>query len=252
MQNLPDPVFPPLLTGHPVKAPLRPFEEACRRASRDELGAGDLLWSRNTVRAECAVILEPEIPLRRAVQMGPLMQVALADCLGALLPPRIGVHFRWPGTLLLNGAKAGETWIRGAPVPRDEVPEWLVVGFSLWLVHDFGGKEPGESLGETSFWEEGAGELTRSDLLQSFAAHFLTWLNTWQDDGFRPVSDSWIGRVEGREAPVDVVHGKERIYGRVLGLDEEAGLIVKTEAGATRVLPLLDVLETWAPEQAGP
>jgi biotin-(acetyl-CoA carboxylase) ligase len=252
MQHLPDPVFPPLLTGHPVDVPLSPFEEACRRANRGELGAGDLLWSRNSKRAECAVILEPEIPLRRAVQMGPLVQVALADCLGALLPPRVGVHFRWPATLLLNGAQAGETWIRASSGRRDELPEWLVVGFTLWLAHDFGGKEPGEALSETSFAEEGAGELTRTDILQSFAAHFLTWLNMWQDEGFRPVHESWIGRVEGREAPADIVHRDERVRGRVLGLNEEAELLVSIGPGATRVLPLLDALEFWAPEQAAP
>jgi BirA family biotin operon repressor/biotin-[acetyl-CoA-carboxylase] ligase len=250
--HLPDPVFPPLLTGHPVDVPLSPFEEACRQANRSELGAGDLIWSRNSKRAECAVILEPEIPLRRAVQMAPLVQVALADCLGALLPPRVGVHYRWPAALLLNGAKAGETWIRASSGRRDEVPEWLVVGFTLWLEHDFGGKEPGEALGETSFAEEGAGELTRTDILQSFAAHFLTWLNMWQDAGFRPVHESWIGRVEGWEAPADIVHGAERIRGRVLELDEEAGLIVKPDAGAARVLPWLDLLEVWAPERAQP
>jgi BirA family transcriptional regulator, biotin operon repressor / biotin---[acetyl-CoA-carboxylase] ligase len=250
--HLPEPVFPPLLTGRPVEAPRKPFEEACGRADRGELGAGDLLWSRSTARAECALILEPEIPLRRAVQMGPLMQVALADCLGALLPPRVGVQFRWPATLLLNGAKAGETRICSAPARREDVPEWLVVGFSLWLTHDFGGREPGEALGETSFAEEGAGELTRTAILQSFAAHFLAWLNLWQDDGFRPVHDAWIGRVEGREAPAEIVYGTERIRARALGLDEEAGLIVQPEAGRTRVLPLLDELETWAREQAAP
>jgi BirA family transcriptional regulator, biotin operon repressor / biotin---[acetyl-CoA-carboxylase] ligase len=247
-----NPVLPPLLTGHAVEAPRKPFEEACRGANRRELGAGDLLWSRSTARAECALILEPEVPLRRAVQMGPLVQVALADCLGGLLPPRVGVHVRWPATLLLNGAKAGETRICSAPARREDVPEWLVVGFSLRLTHDFGGREPGEALGETSFAEEGAGDLTRNVILQSFAAHFLAWLNLWQDDGFRPVRDSWIGRVEGLEAPAEIAYGAERIRARVLGLDEEAGLIVKPETGAIRVLPLLDVLEGRAREQAAP
>jgi BirA family biotin operon repressor/biotin-[acetyl-CoA-carboxylase] ligase len=250
--HLPDPVFPPLLRGRPVEAPRKPFEEACSRADRGELDAGDLLWSRDSARAECALILEPEIPLRRAVQMGPLMHVALADCLGALLPPRVGVHVRWPRTILLNGAKAGETRIFSAPALREDVPEWLVVGFSLWLVHDFGGREPGEALGETSFAEEGAGELTRTEILQSFSAHFLAWLNIWQDDGFRPVHDAWVGRVEGREAPVEIVHGAERIYARVLGLDEEAGLIIAPGAGGTRTLPLLDEPQTWAREPAAP
>ena len=49
-----DQVFPPLLSGHAVRLPLRPFAEACRRAAAGALGAADVVWARNRTRAEMA------------------------------------------------------------------------------------------------------------------------------------------------------------------------------------------------------
>src|SRR5690606_24590012 len=124
--HLPDPVFPPLLAGHAVKAPQQPFEHACHQAGRGTLGAGDLVWSRNTSRAQCAIILEPEVSLKVALQMNALAQVAVVDCLGALLPPAVAVHLRWPGTILVNGATAGEVRLGAPTTDLGAVPDWLV------------------------------------------------------------------------------------------------------------------------------
>lgn len=218
---------------------MRPLEHACKQAGRGTLGAGDLVWSRNTSRAECAIILEPEVPVSVALQMNALAQVALADSLGALLPPAVAVHHRWPGTILVNGAAAGEVRVALPATPKDAVPDWMVVGVMLRLIHDDPDREPGERPDITSLSEEGGGELTRTDILQSFSAHFLTWLNTWQDDGFRPVHDSWMARAEGdRDAPMLVEHEGRQQAVRVLGLDEEGGLIIRPEEGPARALPL--------------
>ena len=129
--HLEDPQFPPLLEGHAVKAPKRPFAEACRLARARRLGAGDVVWSRNTGRAEFAVVLEPDVALERALQMGPLLMVALGDCLGSLCPPKVAIQYRWPGGILLNGAPAGEVRLAAARVPVAEIPAWLVVGAGL-------------------------------------------------------------------------------------------------------------------------
>lgn len=238
--HLADPVFPPLLEGHAVKAPQQPFEHACRQAGRGVLGAGDLVWGRAVSRAECAIVLEPDVPLSAALQMNALAGVAVADCLGALLPPATAVHLRWPGTILVNGAAAGEVRIGAATADVGAVPDWLVVGMSLRLVHDRTDKEPGELPGETALGEEGGGGIDRTQILQSFAAHFLTWLNTWQDDGFRPVHESWMARAEGDTEPrteVDLDGTRQSV--RVLGLDEEGGLIVGPQRGAALALPLI-------------
>jgi BirA family biotin operon repressor/biotin-[acetyl-CoA-carboxylase] ligase len=250
--HLPDPVFPPMLTGHAVKAPQRPFDLACWQAQRGGMGAGDLVWSRNTGRAECAIVLEPEVPLRTALQMHALTELALADCLGALLPPRIAVHHRWPGVVLINGAAAGEVRLGVPDTSMSEIPGWLVVGMRLRLVHDAPGREPGELPGQTSLAEEGAGELDRTRLLQSFAAHFLTWLNTWQDDGFRPIHEGWMHRAEGAgdEGGSEIEIDGMRQAVRVLGLDEEGGLVCRADQGPVRVLSLSDCIVRWQAEGA--
>jgi BirA family transcriptional regulator, biotin operon repressor / biotin---[acetyl-CoA-carboxylase] ligase len=238
--HLEDPQFPPLLKGHAVKAPRRPFAHACRQAQSGKLGAGDVVWSRNTARAELAIVLEPEVRLERAVQMAPLMMVALGDCIGSLSPPKVAIHYRWPNGILLNGSIAGEVRLAASRAPVDAVPDWMVVGAELEIA------APGEERqdwSQTSLGEEAGAEITRTDVLRSLAAHFLTWLNTWQDEGFRPIHDQWLFRAEGRETPVTIVRGGARTEGRVLGLDESANLLVKTGSGEARSLLFLDCVD---------
>ena len=192
--HLEDPQFPPLLEGHAVRAPKKPFAEACRRVQARKLGAGDVVWSRNTARAEFAVVLEPEVALERALQMGPLLMVALGDCLGSLCPPKVAVQYRWPRGILLNGAMAGEVRIAAPSAPAAEVPAWLVVGAELDIAAP---REDRQEWSKTSLSEEAGPDITRTDILQSLAAHFLTRLHTWQEEGFRPVHDQWLFRAEG-------------------------------------------------------
>jgi biotin-(acetyl-CoA carboxylase) ligase len=237
--HLDDPQFPPLLKGHAVKAPAKPLAHACRLAAARELGAGDLVWSRNASRAQMAVVLEPEVALERALQMGPLLMVALGDCLGSLAPPKVAIHYRWPGTILLNGSIAGEVRVAAPRVGADAVPDWLVVGADLDIAGPRGDRQ---DWSRTSLAEEAGPGITRTDVLQSLAAHCLTWLNTWQEEGFRPVHDQWLFRAEGREAPVRIEHDGKSVEGEVLGLDEGANLLVKTADGV-RSLAFMDSVE---------
>jgi BirA family transcriptional regulator, biotin operon repressor / biotin---[acetyl-CoA-carboxylase] ligase len=237
--HLADPRFPPLLTGHPVKAPARAFDEACRLAALGELGAGDLVWSRNTHLAEAALILEPEVPRQTARQMLPLLQVALADALGGLVPPQTAVQVRWPGGLLLNGGVVGETTIAVAPGPAADVPAWLVVGFCLQLSAADARDEPGARANETTFYEEACGDITRTEILEAFGAHVMAWLHTWGEEGFRPIHNQWIGRVEGYEMAAPFALAGASVNARVLGLDDTVQLIVKPAGGPPVTLPMV-------------
>lgn len=233
-----------MLKGHPVKAPRQPFAHACRLAQKGELGAGDLVWSRNTGRAQLAIVLEPEVALERAVQMGPLMMVALGDSLGSLCPPKVAVQYRWPGSLLLNGSVAGEVRLAAPHVAADAVPTWLVVGADLDIAAP---RKERQDWSTTSLSEEAGPGITRTDILESLAAHFLTHLNTWHDEGFRPVHDHWLFRAEGREAPIVMAHGSGNLEGQVLGLDESAGLLIRTADGKVRSLAFLDSVDLVEP-----
>jgi BirA family biotin operon repressor/biotin-[acetyl-CoA-carboxylase] ligase len=243
--HLEDPQFPPLLQGHAVKAPVKPFAHACRLARAGELGAGDVVWSRNTARAELALVLEPEVALERALQMAPLLMVALGDCLGSLCPPKVAVQYRWPRGILLNGAIAGEVRLAAPRVPAFEIPAWLVVGAELDIAAPRGDRQ---DWSKTSLGEEAGPDITRTDILQSLSAHVLTWLNTWQEEGFRPVHDQWLFRAEGREEPIAVAHAGQTIEGHVLGLDESANLLLKTAGGKVCSLSFIDSADLIEPD----
>jgi biotin-(acetyl-CoA carboxylase) ligase len=119
-------------------------------------------------------------------------------------------------------------------------PEWLIVGAVLDLAAP---RSDRQDWSRTSLSEEAGGQITRTDILQSLAAHFLALLHTWQEEGFRQVHDQWLFRAEGREAPITIVHGGKSIQGRVLGLDESANLLIKTMDGRVQSLAYTECVD---------
>jgi biotin-(acetyl-CoA carboxylase) ligase len=239
----PDPILPPLLTGHAVKAPRVPFAEACRRAAARELGAGDVVWGRGLDQAALAIVLEPEVDAGRCLQMMLLMAVAAGHALAQLLPPQMPLAHRWPDRLLLDGAEVGRLALAHAEAADPlRPPDWLVVGVAITLRFSKRDREPGEMAGRTALAESGGGGLDRTVVIEMLAAHLLSWLDTWQHAGFRPAHDAYLDRLEGRGGMVQVSGGGGPITGTPLGLDEEAGLLLRTPAGPVRSVALRDAL----------
>lgn len=238
----PDPIIPPMFKGHAVKAPLIAGDEACRRAVAGDLSAGDLVWSRNAAKAECALVLEPEVSLARACQMSALGFVALAETLGAIGPPQLPVETRWPGIVLINSAVCGDVTLTApAAAAADAVPPWLVLSVSLTLTLGNEKREPGLIGDITALDLEGAGDVTRTMAIEALATRLLAWLHTWGDSGFRPIHDQWFYYAEGRKRDVTV----DGNTGRVLGLEEDGGLMFKSTNGRVQVLPFLPHVRRW-------
>ena len=238
-----DPAFPPLLKGHDVTGTQSAYSIACAKASAGELGAGDVVWSRHMSRVDMAIILEPEVTLETAVQMLPLAMVAIGDCLGALTPPQVGLTYTWPGEIRVNGAFAG-TMKAAAGGKRDAsaVAKWMVLG--LWLRHrrEDSEPEPGDVPERTWLSEEGCEQLTRSEIIESYSRHFLTWLNTWNEDGFKSVHASWLYRAHDKDEEVTLEVGKQTLCGVVQGLDDNGNLLLRHD-GATNAALLIDIFE---------
>ncbi len=232
-----------MLKGRRVVQGVSVLDAAMRAAARAELGAGDVLWSDDPNVIAFAIVLEPDVPLRLAAQILPVTMCAVGDCVGVLAPPQVGLMFRWPATVLVNGARAGCVRLAVASCVADDVPDWMVAGVRLRLRHDDDGMEPGDLAGDvTALAEEGCGELTAAQLISSCSRHFLTWLNLWQDDGFRPVHQSWLDRAEGRHEPVVLSAAGSAEPVLVSGLDEDGNLLIKAADGHMRSLQLLDAL----------
>lgn len=238
---LADPEFPPAFTGHPVAAGVEPFAAAIEAARAQSHGAGDLFWSRDTDCAAAALILEPDVALAKAMQMLPLLMVAIGDAMGGVGPPNLALTFRWPGTILANGATVGAVRLH-VPGLRDPagIPDHMVVGYALTIEASRNGPaEPGHDLAATALMEEGCGELDRTLIVEAVARHFLSWIDGWTHDGFRAAHQSWTSRADAMGETVDIVLGGVRHSGTMIGLDDAGGALLKTD-GRTVLLPLTD------------
>ena len=229
---MPDaPVLPPLLSGIPVSETTDPLAATARDAVTGRLGAGDLVWSQATDRAACALVLEPDRPLDEALQMVPLMMIAIGDALGAIGPPNLGIMVQWPATLLANGGAVGGVRVAVPEgVTLDEVPDFLVVGFeiALRLPEDLR-EAPGHAAHLTALHEEGAGDIDRNQLIGAVARHFLSWLDAWEHSGFTAL----------RQAFAALLLKPQEVAGtRLLRLDGSAGALL--EDG--RAIPLAKAL----------
>jgi BirA family biotin operon repressor/biotin-[acetyl-CoA-carboxylase] ligase len=232
------PDFPPLLSARRIVPGTHVFDAAVAGAAEGSLRAGDALWDGDPTRVAVAIVLEPEVTLRRAVQMLPLAIVAAGDCIGALAPPQVGVMFRWPQTIAVNGAAVGHVRVASPSADADREPDWLVVAIDLRMRPAPDADEPGRAPDRTTLADEGCEDLTNLDLMGSFARHFLTWLNIWQDDGYGPVRYNWLERAE-------VDGGNDEIGGvtTISGMDEAGNLLVRNAAGEALTLELLDSIE---------
>mgnify|MGYP001822568600 CR=1 FL=1 len=232
-----EPDFPPLFSGRRVVPGTSALEGAVAGAATGELTAGDVIWESDPARVALAVVLEPDVTLRQAAQMLPLTMVALADCIGSLAPPQVGVMFRWPGTVTVNGARVGEVRVVAPGAAPDAVPDWLVVAVDVGMQLGADEAEPGTSPDRTTLAEEGCAELTYIDVMGSFSKHLLTWINIWEDEGFKPVHKSWMERVEEQSQ-----YQSQSVA--VKGMDEDGNLIVGVADGSVRLLALVDTIET--------
>ncbi|MCB1433250.1 MAG: hypothetical protein KDK75_12460 [Alphaproteobacteria bacterium] len=240
--SLPDPVFPPLLSGHAVDAESSAFAEARAGVEVGRYGAGDLLWSRREDQLDCALVLEPDVVLEQAIQMAPLVMVAIGDALGAIGPPNLAIMYRWPFDIFANGGHVGEVCL-GLPAGAQagSVPAHLIVGVRMSIFRRAGDAEPGHDVARTMLHEEGAGDLDRTQLLETLSRHTLSWIDRWESEGFEPLGELWLLRAADRGGTVSAIIGGGKVAGQFAGLDSAGSLLLDTAEGQLTV-PLTDAV----------
>jgi biotin-(acetyl-CoA carboxylase) ligase len=170
------------------------FEHA--RTIAADAGAGTLVHVGRFDLAEFALVLEPDEPLatsRRAFIAG---MAALADALAAHAQPETLIEIHWPGALTVNLGLVGGgrlAWPEGAK--EDEPPDWLVFGGMIRTASL--SDEPGSTPNSTALAEEGFGETSAADIVESFARNMMMHLDAWQEKGFVVVAKSYLERLAG-------------------------------------------------------
>lgn len=238
--HLEDPRFPPLLTGFSIDAPRRVIDVACGGADDGSLEAGHVVWARNTSVAELAFVFEPEVDRDACQDMRIVLQTAIADGLGAIMPSQTAIQFRWPDAVIVNGAKVGETCLIAAGREAETasgVPAWLVAAARIVLKRDLDGLEPGLVRDESSIVEEDGADLDRSRIIATIAAHMLNAVQEWHENGTRPFAERWIGRVLGHGSKAEFQTGDGTTFSAApIGTAGGGSLMVRGSDGGVMTL----------------
>ncbi len=183
--------WPDLPPGYTLKLCVADaFATACQ-AARDGAEDGFMLMVDRQDRCEAALVLRPLDPIQPALTLAYVGLLGLHDGLAAVAPAETPASIGWPDRLLVNAACAGGIRLAHGPlVEKDgmvDVPDWVVLGLTVQMFTDPDNDMPGTELEYTDLHEEGCGEVTVPRLVESFARHFLHWLDRWQEQGFEPV-----------------------------------------------------------------
>jgi hypothetical protein len=157
-----------------------------------ESGAGTLVHVGRFDLSEFALVLEPEEPLRLARRAFHAGMIAMVDTLSAYAEPETSVAIGWPDAVTVNlGLVGGGRLAWPGGVSEDEVPQWLVFG-GMIRIASMSGVEPGLNPLSTALEEEGFDTLAVTHVIEGFARHFMTILDTWQEKGFATVAKTYV------------------------------------------------------------
>ena len=158
----------------------------------EESGAGTLVHVGRFDLSEFALVLEPEEPLRIARRAFHAGMVALVDTLSAYAEPETSVAIGWPDAVTVNlGLVGGGRLAWPGAVSEDEVPPWLVFG-GMVRVASMSGVEPGLNPLSTALEEEGFDTAAAAQVIEVFAGHFMTIVDTGHENGFAAVSKAYL------------------------------------------------------------
>ncbi len=211
--------------------------EARRLASKGEAAVpdGTLVWAREQTAGRgrcgrkwhspkgnlyCSLVLRPEAPIAEASQLSFVGGLAACDALSAIGPAGNVVQCKWPNDILLNGAKVGGLLLEAETTGKSGL-EWLILGLGI----NVASHPPKVEFEATSLRAEGW-QVDVVDCLEAFGRHFMTWANTWLEDGFAAVRKNWLWRCKGIGDRIEVRLPKKTLKGTFKDIDEDGALLL--------------------------
>ena len=245
------PVFSTVMVGRDQSLEDRTFDTIKTAYDIGDDPTGTVVVADRPDMADCAFILGPDRPLKDALNVVHVMMLALNDAVGAIIPPQIAVTFGWPDRIMINGALAGGlrlTLPQDTSDELDETPDWMVLRLTLDVLGEPIEEIPGHPVERTSLLHEGCVDIAPTVIIESVARHFLNWISRWERDGINRIREAWDGRAHGYQEQISFRMPGGGIKGRLLGLDEEGGLMVSRN-GKKKTAPLRWILagHSWAP-----
>ncbi len=216
-------------------APDTELGSQARRLAREGADDGTLLWIPREEALDCALIVHPQDAAERAVQVMYVAMLGMTEALGIVMPPMTEVTYTWPNQIDANYARVGSIEI---DLPEEfvpgSVPDWLIL-YAKVAVGPLAPETWVQNSGVTSLRDEGLADLTPSDLLETFARHFLSWSYRWHDEGFDPVRAMWLIHAPSQGKEIDIDVGGVQLRGVFSGIDDDGALVLESDGTSRRV-----------------
>ena len=227
------PQLPPLFKAQEVLKNQNTFHKAISSASSGDVGT--VFYSETNGILNIAITLGPEVIKSKAMQVHYLMMLGLSDAIAALAPPEIEVSHLWPNLMFMNRGLMGKILLFNSGGESNEIPSWIVSGVQIRRKVEC--DKFHKLIEATSLEDEGSAFLSNVRIIEAITRHFLVWLNTWQEEGFKSVHKTWLERLVPNFSVNDI---SSEFKGEWMGLDENGLALFKKNKNHFS-LPLEDV-----------
>jgi BirA family biotin operon repressor/biotin-[acetyl-CoA-carboxylase] ligase len=163
-------------------------------------------------------------PNATAAQLGFAASLAAADVVSSYTSPA-RVRLKWPNDVLLDNRKVAGILL--------ETPgaETVAIGIGINLAHHPDGTEtPAISVNSAT-----GSIVDPDDALANLAARFAAWYGTWRSQGFAGLKPHWLERALGLCKPIRARLADREIKGVFEDLDHDGALLLRNDAGLTRI-----------------
>ncbi len=214
------------------------------RLALDGAAEGTLVWASGQADGEArpgntwyspegglylGLILEPDYPTEQAGQLALVGLISMGLAMAEQVVPMTDLGYRWPNDILLSGSKVAGLWL-----DMNEAADRLVLNLAVNVT-----QAPQQVIDAGCVQVDGGTtETTPEILLESFARHFLDWINRWAEEGMAPVQKQFRSRHAKPGTPVLLqLPDGQSVAGSVVEINDEGQLVVETD-GRTRCIHL--------------
>jgi len=163
-------------------------------------------------------------PHATAAQLGFAASLAAADTVAAYTPAT-RVRLKWPNDVLLDSCKVAGILLETVG------PDVVAIGIGINLAHHPEGTEtPAISVNSAT-----GRTVDPDDALGNLAARFAAWYGTWLSQGFAGLKPHWLKRASGVGGPIRARLAASEIKGVFEDLDHDGALLLRNDAGLTRI-----------------
>jgi BirA family biotin operon repressor/biotin-[acetyl-CoA-carboxylase] ligase len=196
-------------------------------------------WQSPTGNLYASLLLRPEVPIARALQLSLLAGIAAHDAimgLAASAGKAPDLRLKWPNDILLGGAKIGGILLESATQPGSDMPA-IVIGTGLNLA-----SSPLELDRPVTSLAANGVNVTPARAMSALAWATAEWLSLWNGGrAFDRIRAAWLERAQPVGGAISVHIGEDRLSGRFLGIDELGALRLSLASGEERRITAGDV-----------